>query len=149
MNYKKRNVIGTLSFIFIFLVMLNFDFIFKTLNNKILGMKGEELFLSDLTQENLTKNQIIEYINYNLKQIDFEKLEKYDFAIYVKNVENNDKFLEFLRIPIDSSFQDSLSKGIEFIPKNKMLLLKFVIYDSETMYTSKIFNVVLVKDALM
>ena len=61
--------------------MLNFDFIFKTLNNKILGikfigMKGEELFLSDLTQENLTKNQIIEYINYNLKQIDFEKLEK-------------------------------------------------------------------------
>ena len=103
MNYKKRNVIGTLSFIFIFLVMLNFDFIFKTLNNKILGikfigMKGEELFLSDLTQENLTKNQIIEYINYNLKQIDFEKLEKYDFAIYVKNVENNDKFLEFLRI---------------------------------------------------
>ena len=81
MNYKKRNVIGTLSFIFIFLVMLNFDFIFKTLNNKILGikfigMKGEELFLSDLTQENLTKNQIIEYINYNLKQIDFEKLEK-------------------------------------------------------------------------
>ena len=100
MNYKKRNIIGTLSFIVIFFIMLNFDFIFKTLNNKILGikfigMKDEELFLSDLNQENLTKIQIIEYINYNLKQMDIENVDKdkYDFSIYVKSVEDDDKFL--------------------------------------------------------
>lgn len=154
MNYKKRNVIGTLSFIVIFFIMLNFDFIFKTLNNKILGikfigMKDEELFLSDLNQENLTKIQIIEYINYNLKQMEIENVDKdkYDFSIYVKSVEDDDKFLEFLRIPIDDKFGDSLNRGMEFIPRNKMLLVKFVIYHDDMMYTSKIFNITLIEDS--
>lgn len=154
MNYKKRNIIGTLSFIVIFFIMLNFDFIFKTLNNKILGikfigMKDEELFLSDLNQENLTKIQIIEYINYNLKQMDIENVDKdkYDFSIYVKSVEDDDKFLEFLRIPIDDKFGDSLNRGMEFIPRNKMLLVKFVIYNGDMMYTSKIFNITLIEDS--
>lgn len=134
--------------------MLNFDFIFKTLNNKILGikfigMKDEELFLSDLNQENLTKIQIIEYINYNLKQMDIENVDKdkYDFSIYVKSVEDDDKFLEFLRIPIDDKFGDSLNRGMEFIPRNKMLLVKFVIYNGDMMYTSKIFNITLIEDS--
>lgn len=151
MNYKKRNTIGTLSFIVIIFVMLNFDFILKTFNQKILGikfigLKGEELFLADLSEEILTKNQVIEYINYNLKQMNLRKSEKYDFSIYVKNIEEEDKFIEVFRIPLDKNFNKSINKNIDLIKMNEKLLIKFVIYHKDNTYISKIFNIKLVDE---
>ncbi len=151
MNYKKRNIIGTLSFIVIIFLMLNFNFILKTLNQKILGIdyigvKGEELYLYDLQEDVLTKNEIIDYIIYNLKQMDLRKNEKYDFSIYVKNIEEEDKFVEVFRIPIDKEFNTSINKSIDLIKMNEKLLVKFVIYHKDDTYISKIFNIKLVDE---
>ena len=151
MNYKKRNIIGIASFVVIILVMLNFNFFLEILNYKILGIKfigikGDELFLSELSEIELTKSELVEYITDNLNQIGSKKLQNFDFSIYVRNIEEEDKFLEKLRIPIDDNFDENLYQSLDLIPKNEELLFRFVLYSKDKSYMSKIFSIKLVDE---
>lgn len=151
MNYKKRNIIGIASFVVIILVMLNFNFFLEILNYKILGIKfigikGDELFLSELSEIELTKSELVEYITDNLNQIGSKKLQNFDFSIYVRNIEEEDKFLEKLRIPIDGNFDENLYQSLDLISKNEELLFRFVLYSEDKTYMSKIFSIKLVDE---
>lgn len=151
MNYKKRNIIGIASFVVIILVMLNFNFFLEILNYKILGIKfigikGDELFLSELSEIELTKSELVEYITDNLNQIGSKKLQNFDFSIYVRNIEEEDKFLEKLRIPIDDNFDENLYQSLDLISKNEELLFRFVLYSEDKTYMSKIFSIKLVDE---
>lgn len=151
MNYKKRNIIGIASFVVIILVMLNFNFFLEILNYKILGIKfigikGDELFLSELSEIELTKSELVEYITDNLNQIGSKKLQNFDFSIYVRNIEEEDKFLEKFRIPIDDNFDENLYQSLDLISKNEELLFRFVLYSEDKTYMSKIFSIKLVDE---
>lgn len=146
MDYKKRNIIGILSFITIILLMVNFNMILETVNYKLLGIKfvgikGDELFLSDLNQKELSKEEFIMYINSNLNKIEKDKLEKFEFSIYMKDIETQENFSEVFRLPIDMSFTQSLYTNINLIPENKDLLVKFVLHLKDKNYTSKVFPI--------
>lgn len=151
MDYKKRNIIGVVSFVVIILVMLNFNFFLEILNYRILGIKfigikGDELFLSELSEIELTKSELVGYISDNLDQIGSKKLQNFDFSIYVRNIEEQDKFLEKLRIPVDDNFGENLYQSLDMISKNEELLFRFVLYSKDKTYMSKIFSIKLVDE---
>lgn len=142
MNYKRRNFIGIFSFVIIILVMINFNFILEVINYKILGIdyigfKGEELFLSELNETDLTKTELTKYIDENFNKIGMKKLKNKDFGLYLRNIEEEDKFLEKFRLPIDEKFQEEFYKSLDLVPKNEKFLVKFVIYDKDKAYISK------------
>ncbi len=151
MNYKKCNIIGVISFIIIILFMVNLNYFLEVLNHNILnikfvGIKNGELFLSELSDIVLTKDDLLNYINSNIKQIGESKLNGFDFSIYVRNVEEQDNFREKFRISIDENFTDTLYKNLNLIPKNQDLLLKFVVYSKDNTYVSTIFGVKIVDE---
>lgn len=151
MNYKKCNIIGILSFVAIILVMVNLNFFLEVLNHNVLnikfvGIKNNELFLSELNETILTKTELSDYIKLNIDQIGMKKLENFDFAIYARNVEEQDNFVEKFRISVDENFTTNLNKGLDSISENQDLLLRFVFYSGEKTYTSTIFEIKLVDE---
>ena len=150
MNYKRRNIIGILSFITIILLMINFNTILESVNYKLLGIKfigikGDRLYLADINEKELSKEDFIRYISGNLNKIGKEKLENYEFSIYIKDIEVQENFSEVFRMPIDVSFMQSLFTNIDLIPRNKDLLVKFVLYSGDKIYTSDLFTLKLIK----
>lgn len=145
MNYKRRNLIGILSFITIILLMVNFNTILENINYKLLGIKfigikEDKLFLSDLNVKELSKEEFAKYIDDNLNKIGKEKLEKFKFSVYVKDVNKQENFIEVFKIPVDFSVRESLYLNVDLIPTNKELLFKFVLQSKEKTYTSNVFS---------
>lgn len=149
MNYKKCNIIGILSFVVIILIMVNLNFLMEVLNQNILnikfvGIKNNELILSELNETMITKNELHDYIKINIEKIGMKKLDNFDFALHLRNMEEQDNFVEKFRIAIDKNFTDNLSKGIDSIYENQDLLLRLVLYSGDKSYISSIFEIKLV-----
>lgn len=151
MNYRKRNTIGVISFIIIILLMFNFNLLFELIDYRVLGknfvgLKGRELFLLDINEGELTLDELKKYILDNFKKIGYDKIKKFDFSIYTRNIEGEDNFIEQFRIPLKDNFEDKLDKSLKIINQNEELLFKFVFYFKDKIYTSKIFSIKIVDD---
>lgn len=151
MNYKKCNIIGILSFIAIVFLMVNLNFFLEVLNYNVLnikfvGIKNNELVLSELNETVLTKLELADYIKSNIEQIGMKKLENFEFAVHSRNVEEEDKFIENFRIGINSYFTENLNKSLDLIDENQDLLLKFLLYSGDKIYSSSIFEMKIVDE---
>ncbi|BAK81637.1 hypothetical protein [Candidatus Arthromitus sp. SFB-rat-Yit] len=143
MNYKLRNFIGIVVFICILLVTINLDFILKTVDTKILGkefigIKDDKLFLSPINTNKLTKNDLINYIMYNLNEINSKNLKDYIFSIHTKDINTEDSYIERFNIKIDENFDKDLYKNLDFLDKNVNLYLKMSLKKGDKIYMSDI-----------
>lgn len=151
MNYKKRNVIGFISFFIIIFFMINFKFFLDIVNDKILGMtfigiKGDKVFFSELDDNELTKDELFKYILDNLKNFGYDRFKNLYFSIYTRNIDGEDNFIERFKISINDDFEKNLYDNLNGIPINEELLFKFVLNFKERDYFSKIFSIKIVDE---
>lgn len=152
LNYKLRNFIGIATFICIILILINSKFILESIDTKILGkefvgIKDDKLYLLELKDTEVSKQELVDYIIYNFDRIKSHDLQNYKFAIYKKNINNEDTYVEKFRINIDENFEDELYKNIDLLDKNIDLFLKMSLFNEDEIYMSDIV-VVKISDGL-